>query len=251
MNISWFLALLGLIVIGIIVNNLQKPLTPNLYVFNTYMYILLAIIIIATTWTIGDTQVSGHNLFDFEGYQILGVFILSLLFLFGTILSTNRTITHCAWFLFVVTIGMMTYVYYRTQAKSDILRVFISLLVLIGILSWISYTKPLDTFDNWFNPMMLILVGLIIVQTIDLIFFYDHGTQENFLTRFRIYSWIGLILFSGFLLYDTQKLIKNSEIVAIVCTNREQSQCANYPVESLSLFLDITNLFTSMSNLSN
>ena len=250
MDIAWFLALFALIVIGIIANGLHEPLTPNLYVFNTYLYILLALIVVATTWRIGDNLSYDNYAFDSNGYHLLGLFIVSLLFIFSTVLSTNKIVTHAAWFLFVVCIGLITYVQYKISKENGKLpMIFLSLVTLIGILSWISLTQPLDTFDSWFRPMMMILVGLIVVQLIDLAFFAEPG--EKFLTRFRIYSWIGLILFSGFMLYDTQKLIKNGIRVSAQCDPRKHFECTNYPAESLNIFMDIVNLFSSTSSIAN
>jgi len=47
---------------------LNETLTPNRYVFNTYMYILLAIISVTTTWTITD-NLSVDYVFDHNGYH--------------------------------------------------------------------------------------------------------------------------------------------------------------------------------------
>lgn len=250
-NITWFLGLFALIVIGVIMNNLEKPLTPNLYVFNTYMYILLAIIIVATTWTTMD-NLSEHYVFGSNGFELLGLFIMSLLLLLATTTSRNNTMKNSAWVLFIVTIGLMTHIQYKTQKTSEILKVFLSLCLLVLVFAWISYNEPLEWLENWYNPMMLGLLGLIIVQVIDLAFFYNSDDLGNFLTRFRLYSWVGLILFLAFLLRDTKELIKNSHIVTNRCITEgwSQSECANYPTESLNIFLDITNLFTSASNLS-
>lgn len=250
MDIAWFLALFALIVIGIIVNGLQEPLTPNLYVFNTYFYILLALIVVATTWRISDNTSYSDYVFDANGYHLIGLFIVSLLFMFSVMISVNKIISHTAWFLFVVCIGLITYVQYKISKENGNLPIiFLSLVTIIGILSWISLTQPLDRFDSWFGPMMMILIGLIVIQLIELAFFAE--PNEKFVTRFKIYSWIGLILFSGFLLYDTQKLIKNGIQASALCDSRKHFECVDYPAESLNIFMDIINLFSSTSSIAN
>jgi FtsH-binding integral membrane protein len=152
--------------------------------------------------------------------------------------------------LFIICIGLITYAQYKiSEENGNLSKIFLSLVTIIGILSWISLTQPLDRFDSWFEPMMIILTSLIVIQLIDLAFFAEPG--EKFLSRFNIYSWIGLILFSGFLLYDTQKLIKNGISVSAQCNQGKHLECVNYPVESLSMFMDIVNLFSSTSNIAN
>src|SRR5438105_14036750 len=93
MNTGWFLALVALIVIGIIVHGLYEPLTANRYVLNTYMYILLAIIIVATTWTITD-DLSDNYVFELNGYHYIGLLILTFLSFSLVIMSTNKLFTY-------------------------------------------------------------------------------------------------------------------------------------------------------------
>ena len=116
---------------------------------------------------------------------------------------------------------------------------FLSLILIVGILSYLAYNSPLDTFDSWLKPMLIILCGLIFVQLIDLLFFVKGAQANSFIQRYRIYSWIGLLLFSGFLVYDTQHLIKKAHYITSVCSSKNQSICADYPKESLNIFLDI------------
>jgi FtsH-binding integral membrane protein len=249
-KISLILVMFALVVIYIIVNGIAKELTAKQYIFNTYMYILLSIILIGTCWTVMDDNFISINTFD--GWILLGIAVLSFLSLFTVLFTSNNNqlLKHGAWVSFILCIGILSYVTYkRNQVNDNLQTVFISLIVLVGVLAWIATNEPLGTFNSWFGPMFTILCGLIIVQLIDYIFFFDYG--GNFMTRFRIYSWIGLLLFSGFLLYDTQKLIQDAYYITAQCVSKNQKICADYPVASLSIFLDIINLFTTMSNVSN
>lgn len=248
-NIGWFLALFALIVICIIVYGVNETLTINIYMFNTYMYILLGIIIVAATWFFTD-EYTDEKFFGMTGWHLISLFVITFVALIVVTAAHNPIITHIAWLLFMICVGLLSYISYKqSQLNDTLLIIFLSLITLVGILSWFAYTQPLNAFDSWFNPMIAILIGLIIVQLIDYFFFYNKN-KGGFMTRFRIYSWIALVLFSGFLLYDTQNLRKNAIIATQYCPLQKQSQCINYPSASLNIFIDILNLFTSISNVS-
>lgn len=250
-KISLVLALLALVVIYIIVNGVSSELTAKQYIFNTYMYILLGIILVGTSWAVIDENMS-DVFFGMTAWQLVGLTVLTFLSLFTVMFTSNNDmlLKHTAWLSFMICIGVLSYAMYKeNQLNDNVQTVFISLIALVVVLSWIAYSQPLGTFDSWFGPMFTILFALIVVQLFDFMFFFNQ--TGAFITRFRIYSWIGLLLFSGFLLYDTQKLTRDAIYISNECISKNQMQCADYPSESLNIFLDILNLFSSMSNVSN
>ena len=87
------------------------------------------------------------------------------------------------------------------------------------------------------------LLGLIIFETLDLIF-ADYSSK-NIQKRFWYYSLVGIVLFSGFLVYDTQKKIKEGLLLEKICTHH--LRCADYPTKSLDLFMDILNMFNQLT----
>lgn len=249
---DWFFALLALIVIGLISNNYTKILTQHLYVLNTYLYILLSIIIVATSWGFLESNPSiGEHIFS-SGWHIIGLVILTFVFLICTTLTPaeNVVVKHAAWAAFIITMGIMSYITYKDSVESgNINHVSLTLIILVGIMSWLAYSKPLDYFDSWQKPLMVILFGLIVVELGDLsLQVWRGGDVSNFVSRFRIYSWIAIILFSGFLLYDTQNIRKNAIEYVEKCRGLAQAGCVDYCNESLSMFLDILNLFTNLNN---
>jgi FtsH-binding integral membrane protein len=188
-----------------------------------------------------------------NGWNYLGIVIISFIALFTVLLTSNNNniIKYSAWTVFMISIGIISYISYKLNKINNKLNtVFISLLIIIIVLSGIAYYKPLNTFDNWGNPLLAILIALIIIQIVDYMFFVN---KDNFINRFRIYSWISLLLFSGFLLYDTQKLVKEAIVSSVICNEIKQPQlrCVDYPRASLGIFIDILNLFTSLSNINN
>ena len=246
LKLSWFLAFFSLVIVYIISNELDKVVTPSGYMFNTYMYILLGIVIVGCSWVCLD----GMDGISINSRSIFSAFLVSLAALFGTLLSSSSMVRHVAWTVFMMSMGLISYVCYKyLEMEGMLFNVFASMVVLVGVLSWMAYKWPIDTFDSWFEPMMGMLLGLIVVQIVDYLVFWG-GDMDGFVTRSRVYSLMSLLLFSGFLLYDTQKLRMNAVLVSKMCGGRTQGECANYPVASMSIFLDVMNLFASMSNLS-
>jgi FtsH-binding integral membrane protein len=123
--------------------------------------------------------------------------------------------------------------------------VLIELVSIIAVLSYLAYNSPLGVFQSWINPMMYVLSTLIVVELLELIF--GDYRSDGFITRTKIYSWIGLLLFSGFLIYDTQKIIIDGNKIVDLCDSGDQMICSDYPAASLGIFLDIVNLFNNLS----
>lgn len=248
---NWFLPLVALVIIYIITNNYSNKLTPEIYVTNTYLYVLLAIVIVASSWSILDETPNIVSEIFNSGFNLVALFVLSLTSMFFVIFTSPKNFTqkHLAWFTFVLSLGVMSYVTYSESIdRGTFGNVFVCLVVLVSILTWLAYNKPFNYFDSWQNPLLTILFGLVLVESGDLLLF--HKNTESFLTRTRVYSWIAIVLFSGFLLNDTQKIRKNAITHIETCKEKEQFCCVDYPNESLSLFLDILNLFSNMVNVS-
>jgi FtsH-binding integral membrane protein len=240
----------------IIILNRNKELTVNQYISNTYLYILLGIMIIGLVWKYIDNNQSIASNMLLNGWYLFGLIIITFISLYIVISTPNdkTIIKHIAWTICAICFGMTTYFTYKMNRSSgQLTSIFISLIFIIGLLSYLAYSMPLNTFDNWLKPMVIILFGLIVIQLIDLLLISTNSfsfNHKDFFVRTRIYSWIGLLLFSGFLLYDTQTLIKRAKQITQECISKNQSLCADYPRESLNIFLDIINLFNSQSNLS-
>lgn len=254
MSTNWTLGLFGLAVICIIVNGYQKPLTENVYIMNTYMYILFALIAISSTVVYLDKCAGIDYIVNNGRMHFFGLFILLMTTLFATMMTSpeNYIIKHLSWLAFLAIIGIMIYPVAKVaMIKGKLWSILSTLAAILGALSFIAFTKPLGKFLTWGNMLTILLLGLIIFEVVDMLFSHPHDIY--FFNRTRIYSWLAILLFSGFMLYDTQKLILHSKIYQEKCrstTNIEQLECVDYPNESLGIFLDIMNLFTSMTNIS-
>ena len=70
---------------------------------------------------------------------------------------------------------------------------------------------------------------------------------DGYVKRQKIYSFFAVLLFSGFVLYDTHKIFTDAHKVVAGCESLNQLDCADYPVASLGIFLDAVNLFNNLS----
>lgn len=243
---TWILGLFSLGVIYFITSNIDKKLTESQYVLNTYMYILLGILLSSLTWKVLDDHINITNLSI--PFRFFGVFILSLISLFVVMTTTNDVyiIKNIAWGVFVISIGIMTYITYKNNVHfGKMQNILLEFIGIVAVLSYIAYSMPVDTFKTIHVPLLYILLVLIIIEFVD--FFINNHTRESYINMTRIYGWITVILFSGFILYDTQKILYDAKIHTTNCNTQNQLECVDYPVASLGIFLDIANLFTGLS----
>ena len=215
-----------------------KPLTQSLYVQQTYSYIILALVLVALFLTLFRRYKLELNII-----QYFASFILSLVFLFGLMFTSRQSLwlQHALWLGFVLCMSVMMIPTVASLSSKEILYNVVIVAVMVGVLSFIVTVDRYQTFLSWGGYLLMGLLALIVVQLLDVIFF--HGTAGN---RLKVYSWIGIVLFLGFVLYDTQYLLTRAKEIIATCGTKVS--CANYPVESLNLFLDIINLFTDISN---
>lgn len=245
-NISWILGLFSLGVIYLIASDMKKELTESKYVLNTYMYILLGILLSSLTWEVMDNHVDTKTFFT--PFRFFGLFVLSLISLYMVVLTSKDMyiIKNIAWFVFVVSMGIMSYVTYKNNISSGTMQnVLIEFIGIIAVLSYIAYSMPIETFKSIHTPLIYTLLVLIIIEFFD--FFIHTHTETSFMTMSRVYGWITVILFSGFVLYDTQKILRDAKIHIINCDSKNQLECVDYPASSLGMFLDLINLFSGLS----
>jgi FtsH-binding integral membrane protein len=233
----------------IIYSNITKPLTESIYIVNTYMYIFGGLLLIGLFSTIFDK----YDLMDInDSSRILGVFFLSMISLVMILVTSKdqQILKHIAFIMFMLSLSCMTYRYYKLGLENNTLwKTFGAIGAIIGLMAYIAYSQPLETFSKWGTYLTTTLFGLIVFEILDLIF--GDYASDSFKTRTKIYSWIAIALFSGFLIYDTQQIRIHAKQIGISCPSKKQIDCADYPSESLSVILDIVNLFQSVSNVNN
>jgi FtsH-binding integral membrane protein len=100
----------------------------------------------------------------------------------------------------------------------------------VGGLSTVAATAPSEKFLNMAGPLS---IGLGLVFTSSLASMFLPPTTRLGLSLYSISVYGGLVLFSAFLLYDTQKIVHNAERMA-------QYDPVN---NSISIYLDVLNIF--------
>lgn len=221
----------------------QQPLTDKSYIINTYAYIVLGLLLAYGTSVFLDNY---HLINPSSIWVILIAFIVSLISMFAIFYTSNNSpaMRHVLWLIFMVAMGTILFPIYEVNKMNNMLgKSMIITIAIVVALSIVAYTQPLGIFESWGPWLFAGLLILILVELGDLIF------GENTNSRFKIYSWVAIALFSGFILYDTQKLVIKIPEVISKCTNAlKPHDCADYPLESLGIFLDVMNMYSNISN---
>jgi FtsH-binding integral membrane protein len=240
------LALTVLLIISIIFSRNNTVLTENIYIVNTYLYVLLAIMISTVTILYTDEH---ESIFLNNGwFGIIALITISFGSLFGVLLTTNDQIVlkHISYCIFAMSIGLLCYFAFdNLQKNGKLVEVLYKLIAMMVILSVLGYVLPGDQIRSWEGVLGGVLLCLIVIQLLDIII--GNYFIKGFESRLDIYSYIGIALFSGFIIYDTRKILDNANETIKLCQLDNKQLCADYPKESLGLFLDIANLFQKMS----
>ena len=128
--------------------------------------------------------------------------------------------------------GLTLSVIFVVYTRSDITSAFIAAGVMFGVVSfWATVTKK--DMSGWGHYLFMGLIGLLVAGLINM-FFYN----SLFAT---IYSYIGVLLFTGLAAYDTQMIKRMSDQMS------RQVDEASYVklsiLGALKLYLDFINMF--------
>ena len=211
---------------------------PN-YMLNSYLYLILSMsILISTIFTLEHIKVDLNKLF--AGNTRFLLLILSFILIIGvTIISPNYFLTkHILWLLFIAVSGIFLYPL-LVENKLAFYHTASTTFLLIAVLTLVTFIKPDMIKDSYFMPLFIGLITLLISR-ISSNLLSNWGFIDN--NKFgKIYSYITIILFSLFTMYDTKEIIKNAEN----CINPD------YINQSLNLFLNSLNIFTSSYDINN
>lgn len=249
-------ALYGLLIVLVfivvtIIYKIRAPLTFDNYVSNTYLYIILAILVCTITLLVMD--IYQFSIFkNYSPMKYLGFFIITVVLLVILIFMSkdNIVLQHIVWIMFIISIAILIFPSSQLSKEAGvILKSIMTVIVIVLGLSFFARKLPENYFDSWKGYLLLGLISLIILEIID----YFFGSNKYELSREKLYSMIAILIFSGFILYDTKRLHKNADVVISSCKDikniREQLLCAEYPINSLGFFIHIINLFANVSKL--
>ena len=206
-----------------------KP-TCDRFMVNNFLYLLVSLMIYITAIKVYEEKNIrfGNN----EAGVKFGLVILCIIFLVSISYVDNQLIKHLFGILFII---LLAYIvkgqiekYDKELIKDTILKVTIIVLacVLIAI-----------TFPQFIKPSMgnILIIGLlagIIFKIIDTVILDRKYT--NYI------SYIMVALFTGFVIYDTDRVRKVGE-------NCKKTGMPNYLSNMVDMFLNIINLFSNIA----
>mmetsp|Transcript_14988 Transcript_14988/g.29175 ORF Transcript_14988/g.29175 Transcript_14988/m.29175 type:complete len:280 (-) Transcript_14988:484-1323(-) len=191
--------------------------------------VTFAIIIAMSTSDTVKAYVQGNTTMYYTSVFV----VLALVIVLSCCTSVARKHPFGLIFLFILTLAE-GYMLGVVASYSDTYLVYISigatLIVSIGLMLFAWQTKY--DFTGW-GPYLLVALLVLLVFGLVLIFI------EESRTTYLIFAWLGVTLFSMFLVYDTQLIIGGKN-------RRYELGIDDYVLGALSLYLDIVNIFIYM-----
>jgi len=246
-NRSTLIAITLLLLLIVIYGNVSEQLTLKSYIVTNYMYIFYAFLLIIF---LNEEKIVPEIRY---GIKLMGLFILTLILitLLHTTSKQNQPIKHLIWFIFIVCMATMLKPIFDIAKDENILNmVLIRVGVMFLVMTYFAYSRPISFYDSWYPLLYGGLISLIVSRLMNFVFSDIDSPSTGFFSREFVISTIAVFLFNGFLLYDTQKIIKEGIILNFVCKGKDHLSCADYPVKSMSIILDIINLFSSTTSIS-
>ena len=224
-------------------------LTCDHYVFNTYLYIVLAIILMFIIVLLNDQTGIFNSLLNlmFSGNMVQSIISLIILIIIMIALTyalyhvdpTNILASNAIWLSLIFIIGLILIPTIMLGRLTDVVGLAgittLAITIIVGLLGYYLGDK-IVTF-NWDLYLSIALFGLIIVMIFGPMFI---TTPEAMMTFIYVISIVSLIIFILLLLSNHKKLKENSD----KCIDGKV--VPNYPVESYGIVIKIVNIFQDL-----
>jgi len=226
-------------------------LTCNNYVLNTYLYILLSILLIFIVVLVNDQfgifnslllwMLEGGMMRTIVTFIILICILFGLLFALRTVNPNNIIASNTIWALLILVLGIVLIPTIWFGRLTDVVGMAGMMTILITIVvGYLGYYHgdQIVRFD-WDRYLNYALIGLIVISVIGslLLIGADPNTTYMFIL---IISILFLIVFVLLLLSNHKLLKQNSE----KCIDGKV--VPNYPVESFGIFIKMLNIFQDL-----
>jgi len=165
----------------------------------------------------------------------------------GTMRS-DPMVSHIWWVGLIGLLANQTYVWYLVnRSNQSSAKVLGQLFVVGAVLTVGAFGSTQGTYAGWGVLLLGALVGFIGIELID--YFLLSHDDEGAYYRLQGYSFVGLLLFACFLVYDTDVLRGNASKLARLGdqTHCDPRDLANYPAASLGIGLDLLNLYGNLT----
>ena len=228
-------------------------LTCDHYVFNTYLYIILAIMLMFLIVLINDQFGIFNTLLEKIVSNGLFVGLIAILLILGLIIlltyalhkvdPKNLLASNGIWLSLVTIIGILMISTIQLGRMTGVVGLAgiltVIIVIIVGLLGYYMGDKII-TFD-WDYYLRIALIGIIILSFIGLFLgLYFIRDPNTIITFFYIISILSLIIFILLLLSNHKKLKENSE----KCIDGKV--VPNYPLESWNLVIKIVNIFADL-----
>uniref|UniRef100_A0A6C0EZY9 Inhibitor of apoptosis-promoting Bax1 n=1 Tax=viral metagenome TaxID=1070528 RepID=A0A6C0EZY9_9ZZZZ len=227
-------------------------LTCDHYVFNTYLYIILAILIIFIVVLVNDQygifnnlilwMMSGGTMRIYMVFIIYIILIFALTYALMTVNPTNIIASNLIWLLVLIFIAFIiipTIWFGRLTGVVGIAGILtLVITIVVGLLGY--YNGDSIVTFNWniyLNYALMILIAIIILGP------YFISTSEGMNNFIVVISFISLIIFILLLLANHKKLKENAD----KCIDGKV--VPNYPLESYGIVIKIVNIFQDLINI--
>lgn len=165
------------------------------------------------------------------GFSLLLVQLLLVFVISGMLNRLNVKVITSLFMLYSLLNGLTLSSIFLAYKISSIFSVFCSAAGMFGVMTFYGYItkKDLSSLGNW---LFMLLIGIILASVINI--FLDNSKL------IFIISYIGIILFLGLIIYDTQKL-KQLGSQLNTCDNEIINK--NAILGALSLYINLMNVF--------
>ena len=219
--------------------------TCNRYILNTYLYILISLVIISLQNIVMEQQnVPVEKVFSpfmgMGGLILLFLFAIGLLFLLMSIDPRNVLLKHSVWLVFILFLGILAYPSYLKTIEENtvIVTLMTTICILIGF-SLLAFIRPDLISLSWGPVLGFLLIGGMIGE----LCFYLFNKDKKVSGRTKAFSYFFIVLFTLFILYDTKKIQVNAKNC--------KTNTVDYINESLGIVLDALNLFQNIAEVQN
>lgn len=221
-------------------------LTCDHYVLNTYLYIILAILLVFIVVLLNDQFGIFNSLLNmlfqtnpFIGFIVILALIIGLSFAIHYVDPVNILLSNLIWLLLILFIGLLiipTILFARLTNVTGLAGLLTVVIVIFTGLLGYYFGDKIITFD-WDKYLMWALIALIIVSIIGPMFIKTPQGMIQFVYGISI---AGLIIFVLLLLSNHKKIKENAN----KCIDGKM--VPNYPLESYGIFIKIANVFQNL-----
>lgn len=227
-------------------------LTCDHYVFNTYLYIILAIMLMFLVVLLNDQYGFLNSLLMFMFSGSLVTAIISLILLFGLMIGLtyalikidpkNIALSNGIWLALVLLFGILLIPSIYLGRMTDVVGLAsiltIVIVIVVGLLGYYLGDKIITfDWDYYLNIALWILIAVGFVS------FFLITTLEGRMQLMYVISIISLVIFVLLLLSNHKKLKENSD----KCIDGQV--IPNYPLESWNLVIKIYIIFKDIINI--